>query len=142
MTPFYRVVIQWNAGIQRGAKRKFAAACRVTEVTAGRWMNKNQPPDEESRAEVAKVLGMTAAQLMTLFPGHDAQQNMVAESAPPYGQGDLARLEAKLDQVSQSIIVLARKLEEALDLKKGLLRSKRVGAAPKDADVELRRAPK
>lgn len=70
---FLEKLTEWNNGISRGARAKFAKELKVTETTVMRWVNGDIPSEEKIR-DMAKVLKMTEKEVINLFSESDGKQ--------------------------------------------------------------------
>lgn len=57
----------WNEGRAHGAKRRFAKAVGVHEVTVGDWVRGIKPPGAEKRKEIARVLKISLDEVNIMF---------------------------------------------------------------------------
>lgn len=79
---FSELLKKWNGGILRGAKRRFAKAVNLHEVTIGQYVNGKKIPGEESRAHIAKELGVSVTQLLASFSLSDEVRELGSRYAP------------------------------------------------------------
>lgn len=79
---FAELLKKWNGGILRGAKRRFAKAVKLHEVTVGQYVNGKKVPGEESRVLIAKTLGISVADLLAAFSPRDEVREPGARYAP------------------------------------------------------------
>ena len=69
----------WNGGRTHGAKRAFAKAVGVHEVTVGDWVRGIKPPGPEKRKEIARVLKISLDEVNALFT------SIASKAAAPAG---------------------------------------------------------
>lgn len=79
---FSELLKKWNGGMWRGAKRNFAKAVGLHEVTIGQYVNGKKIPGEESRAQIAKELGISVGKLLESFPSRDEVREPGGRYAP------------------------------------------------------------
>lgn len=83
------LIVKWNGGKFRGAQVNFAKAIGASEPTVSRWVAGDYPPDPELRTRVAKKLGVTPDQLMSLFDR--AKEAQRYPPAPPIPEEMMVR---------------------------------------------------
>lgn len=66
-TKFLNLLIQWNNGIERGAKSKLAETLGITRSIVGLWVTDKQKPGEINLRKMAQIFGVSESDIRQVF---------------------------------------------------------------------------
>lgn len=98
-------LIEWNGGINRGARRRFAKALGVTDSVVSQWVQGNRKPGEETIIKIARLFKINREEAISLLKNihvHEAVPSSFEKLAAEMSN-DMAIIKRRLSRLEHEM---------------------------------------